>query len=401
MPVFQYKAKYATGEVGEGVVEASTKAEAVSQIRSTYEIVISVTQVKGEQKDIFEKYRKVNMKAFSLMCKQFSIIMKAGLPIVQTVDLVARQTEDKLLKKILTQVAEDIAAGWGLAFSFTQRAEKLLPNTFIETVRSGEESGDLIKAFDRMSIYYDKMTKTKQKVVSAMIYPTFVIVVAIFVVIVIMTIAVPQFTKTFESMNMELPIMTKIVIALSHFFSNFIWLIILLFAGAGVGLNLYNKTESGAIKVDRFKLAIPIVGDIMVMGAASQFSNTMSTMLSSGMPILSALGTSARSISSVCISQQILDIIPAVENGHSLGECMKNCDDLPEMLVEMVATGEATGSLEDILNVQAEYYDNEVDVLIARLMSLLEPAIICVLAVVVVGILLSIYLPMFNLYDAI
>lgn len=287
-----------------------------------------------------------------------------------------------------------------MSYSFEQRGKKILPSTFTETVKSGEESGDLIKAFERMSVYYDRMTKTRAKATSAMIYPAFVLFVAAIVIVIIMTYAVPTFASTFKSLDMELPLMTKIVIGVSDFFSNYIWLMVLVIAGIILGVKLYARTANGRIKVDKFKLALPLLGDVAVMTSASQFSHTMSTMLASGMPILQALSTASKSVSNACISEQIYGVLPLVEAGHSLGSCMEKCDTLPDMLVQMTATGEATGSLESILEVQAVYYDNEVDVLVARALSLLEPAIICVLAVVVVGVLLSIYMPMFSMYSA-
>lgn len=398
MPTYHYEAMYSNGEKGEGVLEATNKADAVAQIRHSYEIVVSLTEIKKQKSDTFVKYRKANLKSISLMCKQFSIIMKAGLPIVQTVDLVANQTQDKMLKNLLIQVSEDITSGWSMSYSLEQRGIGILPSTFIETVRSGEESGDLIKSFERMSVYYERMTKTRAKATSAMIYPAFVLVVAAIVITIIMAYAVPTFAETFSSMDMELPLMTKIVIAVSNFFSKYLWVLVLAVAGIVLAVKIYGKTPNGRVNIDKVKLALPLLGDVAVMTAASQFSHTMSTMLSSGMPILQALNTSSKSVTNSCISEQIYSVLPLVEAGHSLGSCMENCDQLPDMLVKMTATGEATGSLESILQVQAEYYDNEVDILVARALSILEPAIICVLAVVVLGVLLSIYMPMFSMY---
>ena len=202
-------------------------------------------------------------------------------------------------------------------------------------------------------------------------------------------------------MDLELPLTTRIVIGLSDFFSKYIWVILALGAGGLFALRLYAATEKGRVHMVRARLTLPILGKVALMTAASQFSHTMSAMLSAGMPILKALDTASRSVSNAYLSQQIGDTIPGVESGQSLGECMRQCPDLPSMLVNMTAMGEATGTLESVLEIQAEFYDNEVDVLSARALSLLEPIIICIMAVFVVIILLSIYLPMFQLYDAI
>ena len=401
MPTYHYEALHSNNEIGKGVVEALNKDDAVAQIRKNYEVVLKLDEVKQPIQDPLNKFRKLNLKVFALMCKQFSIILKAGLPLVQAIDIVASQVSDKVLKNMLIKVSEDIANGWSLAYSFSQEGNNRLPITFIETIRAGEESGDLIKSFERMSVYYDRMTKTRAKATSAMVYPAFLMVVAALVIVVIMTYAVPTFSNTFTSMGMDLPLPTKIVIAVSDFFNKYIWIIICIFALIGFIIRLYGNTNRGRVKLSRVRLAIPILGEIAVMTSASQFAHTMSAMLSAGMPILNALDIASRSVSNAHLSQELQNIIPGVEEGQSLGTCMSYCKDLPQMLIHMTAMGEATGSLEYTLEVQGEYYDNEVDTLTARALSLLEPIIICIMAVIVVCILLSIYLPMFSMYGAI
>lgn len=400
MPTYRYEALGGDGQRAEGVLEASDSAQAVSQIRQTYDVVLKLEEIAAPRTDPLEKFQKLNLKVFSLMCKQFSIILKSGLPLVQTVDLVASQVSDKMLKKLLEEVSQDIANGWSLSYSFSQRGKNRLPVTFVETIRAGEESGDLVRAFERMSIYYDRMTKTRAKATSALIYPAFLTVVAVIVVTIIMTYAVPTFASTFDSMDIELPLATRIVIGVSNFFSRYIWLLLCLVAGILLLLRLYSHTAKGRVQMSRLRLGLPILGKIAVMTAASQFAHTMAAMLSAGMPILNALDTASRSISNAHLSAQIQEVIPGVEGGRPLGECMRACKDLPPMLVQMTAMGESTGSLESTLEIQAEYYDNEVDTLSARALALLEPIIICIMAFFVLVILLSIYLPMYSMYGA-
>lgn len=401
MPTYRYEAMGGDGQRAEGVIEASDSAQAVSLVRQSYDVVLKLEEIAVARTDPLEKFQKLNVKVFALMCKQFSIILKAGLPLVQTVDLVASQLSDKMLKKLLNEVSLDIANGWSLSYSFSQRGKGRLPVTFIETIRAGEESGDLVRSFDRMSVYYDRMTKTRAKATSALVYPAFLTVVAVFVILIIMTYAVPTFASTFASMDMELPLPTKIVIAVSNFFSRYIWVLLCVVAGIIFLIRLYAGTAGGRIRMAQFRLTLPILGKLAAMTSASQFAHTMAAMLSAGMPILKALDTASRSVSNAHLSQQIQSTIPGVEGGRPLGECLRACGDLPPMLVQMTAMGEATGSLESTLEIQAEYYDNEVDNLSARALSLLEPIIICVMAIFVVIILLSIYLPMFGMYGAI
>ena len=400
MPTYRYEAVGGDGQRAEGVLEASDSTQAVSLIRQSYDVVLKLEEIAAPRTDPLEKFQKLNLKVFALMCKQFAIILKAGLPLVQTVDLVASQISDNMLKKMLEAVSLDIANGWSLSYSFSQRGKGRLPVTFLETIRAGEESGDLVRSFDRMSTYYDRMTKTRAKATSALIYPAFLSVVAVFVIIIIMTYAVPTFAGVFESMGTELPLPTRIVIGMSDFFSRYIWVLLGTAAGLIFLLRLYAGTAGGRIRMAQFRLTLPILGKLAAMTSASQFAHTMAAMLSAGMPILKALDTASRSVSNAHLSAQIQSVIPGVEGGRPLGECLNACRDLPPMLVQMTAMGEATGSLEGTLEIQAEYYNNEVENLSARALSLLEPIIICVMAVFVVLVLLSIYLPMFSMYSA-
>lgn len=401
MPTYHYQARRADGSTADGVVEASGPGAAVAQIRRSCDVVLSLQEIPARHERAITRLRRLNLKMFTLMCRQFSIILKAGLPLVQTVDLVAAQMTDRALKTLLAQVSEDIAGGWSLSASFSQRGGGRLPHAFLETLRSGEESGDLAGAFSRLSVYYGRMTKTRSKAVSALVYPAFLTVVAVIVVIVIMTVAVPTFARTFESMNIQLPLATRAVIAVSGFLTRYGWLLAAVVALLILAVRLYGRTPSGADRLARGRLALPVLGPLALMTSASQFAHTMAAMLSAGTPILRALETSARAVGNAHLSRQILEVLPGVEEGQSLGECLRRCPDLPPMLVQMTAMGEATGTLESTLEIQAEYYDGEVETLTTRAVSLLEPVIICIMALIVLVILLSIYGPLFTMYGAI
>ena len=401
MPTYHYEAQRPGGEKADGVVEAASPGAAVAQIRRTYDVVLSLQEIPARHESSLTRLRKLDLKMFALMCRQFSIILKAGLPLVQTVDLVASQMSDRALRQLLGQVSEDIAGGWSLSSSFSQRGGARLPQAFLETLRSGEESGDLAQAFSRLSAYYERMTKTRAKAVSALVYPAFLSVVAVIVVVIIMAYAVPTFARTFESLNIQLPLSTRAVIAVSDFVTAYGWLLAALIALALLGVRLYARTADGAVRLAKARLALPVLGPLALMTSASQFAHTMSAMLSAGTPILRSLETSARAMGNAHLSKQVRDVLPGVEEGQSLGTCLRRCPDLPPMLVQMTAMGEVTGTLESTLEIQAEYYDSEVETLTARALSLLEPIIICIMAVIVLVILLSIYLPLFTMYGAI
>lgn len=401
MATYRYEAAYANSEKVSGVVEAVSRDDAVAQIRQNCEVVLSLKEVpKTISRTPMNRLKKVTAKSLSLTCQQFAIILKAGLPLVQTVDLVADQCGDKNLQALLRQVSEDVSGGWSLSYSFDQRAADTLPVTFRETVRAGEESGDLLSAFERMADYFERMNKARSSVISAMIYPSFVIVVAVVVVFIIMNYAVPAFTGMFEGLNIELPWVTRALIATSSFFRKYTLVMAALAALIVFGFRLAAATQKGGFQLSRMQLYLPIVGGVVRMSNASQFAHTMSTLLAAGMPILQAIDASGRTMGNQCMAKDVLDTLPGVEGGRAFGECLCYSAELPKMLTQMTAVGEATGSMESTLDVLAEYYDNEVEVLTKRALAMLEPTLIVLLSVFVVFILMAVYLPMFSMYGA-
>lgn len=402
MPTYKYEGSYAGGGKVTGVVEAVSRADAVNQIRQSCDMVLSLKEIpKTVAWNPMSRFRKITAKSLALTCKQFSIILKAGLPLVQAVDLAADQCADKTLAALLRQVSEDVSNGWSLSYSFNQRGADTLPVTFRETVRAGEESGDLLSAFDRMSEYFERTNKTRESLVSALTYPAFVIFVAVIVIGIIMAYAVPAFTGLFGQLGGELPLPTKVLIAVSEFTQKWGLVVLLLIVLAVFGVRLYGNTKNGGLKLARMQLGLPIVGGIVQMSNASMFAHTMSTLLASGMPILQSIDASGRTMTNLLMSKEVLDTLVGVESGRSFGECLSYAKSIPAMLVQMVGVGEASGSMEDTLKVLAEYYDNETDVRAKQALALLEPAIIVVLAVFVVFILMSVYLPLFQMYDTI
>ncbi len=402
MPTYRYEGAYAGGERVTGVVEAVSQTAAVAQIRQSCEVVLSLKEVpRAAVRDPLARFQRISAKSLALTCRQFAIILKAGLPLVQTVDLVAEQCPDKALGRLLRQVSEDVSNGWSLSYSFAQRGERSLPVTFRETVRAGEESGDLLSSFDRMAEYYHRMNKTRESVVSALTYPAFVLAVAAVVVAIIMGYAVPTFTGMFQSMDVELPWVTVALIGVSNFFQRYALVLLGVMALAVFLLRLYGLTEKGGAVLAGLQLKLPLIGEVVRMSGASQFAHTMSTLLTAGMPILQAIEVSGRTMTNQCMSGEVMNILPGVEGGRPLGECMGYSKELPPMLVQMTAVGEATGSMESTLKVLAEYYDNEVEVRTKRALALLEPTVIVVLAIFVVFILMAVYLPMFSMYSAI
>lgn len=399
MALYKYKALSQSGAPVEGVIEARDATDAVIKLKETCSVIDDLKPVNAKASILSKNVSiKINEKNLSLVCKQFAIILTAGLPIVRTVELIAGQTEDKVIKNILIEVAEDVSSGYGLADSFEKRGPKL-PVTFIETVRAGEETGRLDIAFQRLHDYLTKKTRVKAKVVSALTYPMFVLGVAIIVIIIIMGFAVPVFIETFESLETRLPLPTRALIGLSNFTQAYGLIILIIIAIIVVALIVFGRTEKGAYTLSRIVLKLPIIGKVQYMNAASQFANTLSTMLDAGLPVMKAMNITGRSMTNRFMGQSVIDCVEGVEQGYSMGACLKANGTLPELLIEMVSVGEEAGSLPETLAVIGEYYDNEVETVTTRAVSLLEPIIICVLAVFVLWVLLSVYLPMFSMYD--
>ena len=400
MQTFKYTAVSRDGGRVTGIVEAFDEYAAVAKIKETCTVVTKIAPVKvipREHKDLLTP--KVSEKALAVMCSQFAIILGAGLPVVRAVELIAEQTADRALKKILQQAAGDVATGFTLAHSLENKG-RVLPVTFIETVRAGEESGTLDAAFRRLHSYYDKSSKLKGKVQAAMIYPVFTLVVAVFVVGIIMVKAVPNFVSSFVSMGIDLPAPTRMLIGASAFFVQF-WAVLLAAAAAfALFWKLWGGTEKGRLTQDRWKLKYPALGKLNLMKAAAQFANTMSTMLSAGIPVMQAVSITARVLDNACVGAEIGRQVPKLEEGRTLTEGLRTCEHLPPLLVEMAGVGEETGTLETTLEVVGSFYDNETELKSQKALSLLEPIIILVLAVIVVFILLSVYAPMFTLYGS-
>ena len=339
------------------------------------------------------------MKAFTVMCSQFAIILRAGIPIARTVHLIADKTTDKVLKRILTQVAEDVEAGRSISASFEERGGKLLPPTFVDTIRAGEETGSIDTAFRTMHRHLDKQTRMGARVRGALAYPVFVLVIAVIVVIVIMVKVVPTFTAIFDSYGAELPGITKALIAISHFFQH--WWIVLLGVGIVIYIayKLYDNTEEGRLNLARTARKIPVLGNINELNSASQFANSMATMLSAGLPLTRSISITARVIDNYFVSQEIGKLSGRLEEGHGLGVSLRESACMPDILTDMVAVGEETGELQSTMETVASYYDNELEEAINAAIAKLEPTLLVFMAIVAGFIVIAVYMAMFSMYS--
>ena len=401
MVTYKYVAQSRSGEKVSGVVEAFNEMDAVDRVKQNHDIIIKMTPVKGEGEGLLNMEiggSKLNSKAFTVMCSQFAIILNAGIPIARTVHLIAAKTSDKPLKKMLLQVAEDVEAGRSVAASFAERGEKILPPTFVETIAAGEQSGNLDKAFETVYEHFDKQAKMAAKVRSALAYPIFVLCIAVAVVAVLMIKVVPTFTAIFDSMGGELPGITKALIAISNFFINYWMLLLAIIAVGTIAYKVYGKSEEGRMNLAKWALKVPVLGNIQELNAASEFANTLTTMLSAGLTMTRAISITARTMSNYFMSTEVGKLAVRLEEGHALGQSMREADFMPDILVDMVSVGEETGEMEKTLNTIAGYYDVELDMAIASALAKLEPALLVGLAGIAGFIVIAIYMAMFGMY---
>lgn len=312
--------------------------------------------------------------------------------------MIGGQTEDKLLRKIFLKTAEDVAGGAGLANSIRRNGPQL-PATLIETIRAGEESGNIERSFEEMAQYYEKQYKTQSKIKSALSYPIFVVCVAIVVLIVVMVVVIPTLTQTFAELGGELPIMTQVLISTSEFFSKYWIFMVIAILALVLAWKMYVKTDNGIMTQGRMQLNMPVLGKIHRMSGAAEFANTMSMLLSSGLNVDRAIDITAKTLNNSVLRKETESMIARIEEGHPLGECIRDCKNYPRTLQEMCAMGEETGELDSSLKVIGDFYTNEADTATKDALAKLEPTMLVLLAVFAGFIVISIYLPMFTMYN--
>ena len=403
MITYKYSAVSKDGMKVNGVIEGYNEMDAIDRIKADYDIVLKVTPMEEAKESFLTKDlggNRLNNKEFTVMCSQFAIIIKSGIPIARAVALVYEKTTDKALKKLLKKVSTDVEGGRSLAASFEENGAGLLPQTFIESIRAGEESGNLDTAFESMYEHFDKQTKIGAKVKGALMYPAFVLVLGIVVVIVMMVKVIPTFINIFDGLDAELPAITKSLIAVSTFFQHY-WALLAVIAIVGfIAYKVYGNTEEGRIKLAKNSLKLPVLGNIQQLNAASQFSNTLVTMIDAGLPLTKAVSITAKALDNYYISQEVGKMTGQIEEGHTLGDAMRDSGCMPDILTDMTAVGEESGELSETLSTIAAYYDSELATAISEALAKLEPAILVVIAGFAGYVVIAIYVAMFSMYGS-
>lgn len=399
MPQYEWKGRKRSGESAEGVLTAENKEAAQAALRRQ-QIIPSKIKEKGKELALPKFGGGVPVKDLSIFTRQFSVMIDAGLPVVQCLEILGGQAENKTFQRVLFEVREDVEAGSSLFDAF-RKHPKVFDDLYCNLVAAGEAGGILDTILQRLAVYLEKNVKLKAAVKSALIYPVVVVVVAILVVVIIMWKVIPVFASLFMGLGAKLPMPTRIVIAISNFLGT--WAIPLAIAIAAVAFatKSYYATPGGRYNIDKLMLKLPVLGIVLRKIAVARFTRTMATLVSSGVPILEGLAITARTSGNAIIEEAIMKTRKSVEEGKTLSQPLEESKVFPGMVTQMINVGESTGALDAMLSKIADFYEDEVDTAIANLMSMLEPLIIVFLGTTVGGIVISMYMPLFSLIQQI
>src|SRR5713226_5419228 len=399
MPVYTYRGTNRAGASVSGEMAAANKNELATLLRRQ-QINISKMSEKGREFNFPTFGGKVTAKELAIFTRQFSVMIDAGLPLVQCLEILANQQEHKSFQKILLQVRQDVEAGSTLADAM-RRHPKAFNNLYVNMIAAGEAGGILDTILQRLSVYIEKAVKLASQVKAALIYPIAVITIAAMVVAVILLKVIPTFAALFAGLGAELPLPTRIVIAASNFLARYFIFFLVAIAGGVYGFRRYYATYTGRRVIDGFLLKLPILGMILRKIAVARFCRTLATLTSSGVPILESLDITARTAGNAIVEDAILETRKSVEGGKTIVEPLRDSHIFPNMVVQMIGVGEQTGALDVMLNKIADFYEDEVDSAVAGLLKLLEPVMIAILGVIIGGIVIAMYLPMFTLINKI
>ena len=400
MAQFIWKGKTRQGAVTGGVLVADSKDVAISELRKKQ---IEVTSVKEKGKELAVPrfgMGKVSPKRLAIFTRQFSVMIDAGLPLVQCLEILGTQQDYKPFQKIILAVRQDVEAGQSLAEAL-RKHPRAFDDLFVNMIAAGEAGGILDTILRRLSTYIEKAVKLAGQVKTALIYPVAVIGVAIIVVAIILWKVIPTFAALFAALGAQLPLPTRVVIAMSNFLASYFLFVIILSAFAVYALKRYYATEKGRRVIDKIILKMPVLGDVMQKIAVARFCRTLATLTSSGVPILDGLEITAKTAGNAIIEDAIMSVRKSVEAGRTISEPLAETKVFPAMVVQMIGVGEQTGALDAMLNKIAEFYEEEVDNAVTGLMKLMEPIMISLLGVVIGTIVVAMYMPMFDLISKI
>ncbi|MGI9037860.1 MAG: type II secretion system F family protein [Gemmatimonadota bacterium] len=398
MPVFNYSARTLSGELRRDSIEVPTKDDVISYLRGQRLIPLSVREKPKSMSFSFGK--KVKNRDIVIMTRQFATMVNAGLPLVQALDILVKQSESDVLRQSLEAVLHDVESGNTLADALAEHP-KVFSDLYVNMVAAGETGGILDTIMNRLAVFLEKSEALARKVKAAMIYPAVISVVAVGAIVVLLLFVIPTFQEMFASFDQALPLPTQIVINMSDFLQSYWWALLAGGAGATFAFRNWKKTDSGRLMFDKILLRLPILGNLARKSAVARFTRTLGTLLSSGVAILEGLEITAKTSGNRVIHDAVMSSRSSIAGGESISEPLRRAEVFPPMVTSMINVGEETGDLDGMLTKVADFYDDEVDVAVEGLLKAMEPLMIVVLGSIVGGMIVAMYLPIFGVINSI
>ncbi len=398
MPIYIYSAKTVAGEIQSGNVDLPNREAVIGYLRRQRLIPVTVRE---KPKDVtIPMGRRIRMKEIVHFTRQFATMVNSGLPLVQCLDILSQQTENKFLSKSVREVQADVESGATLADALRNHP-KVFTDLYVNMVAAGEAGGILDTVLLRLSVFLEKNEALVRKVKGAMIYPGVILSVAVVAVTVLLVFVIPTFESMFSSVDLALPAPTRFVIWLSDMIQNYWWLILGVIAATIWSVRMYYKTAAGRLALDKLLLRVPVLGDLLRKTAVARFTRTLGTLLASGVSILDGLEITARTAGNRVIHDAVMRSRSSIAGGETIAEPLKQSGVFPPMVTQMINVGEQTGTIDEMLDKIADFYDDEVDTAVEALLSAMEPILIVFLGVVVGGMIVAMYLPIFDMINVV
>jgi type IV pilus assembly protein PilC len=400
MPKYAWEGRVPQGGFRKGELEGPNELAVRAYLRQQQIIPTKIVKKATELKISLPFMKgRVKKKSLAIFTRQLATMIDAGLPLVQSLDILSQQEEEETFKEIIRTIKNEVEAGATLAAAL-QKHPRVFDDMYVNLVVAAEEAGTLDVILSRLATHIEKMEELKKKIKSALVYPIMILTVAIGVTIILMVFVVPVFEKLFAGIGSTLPLPTRVVIGISDIFKSYLPIVIGITVVLAIVLRRYYKTEQGRLRIDDFMLKVPIFGELLRKVAIARFARTLGTLVSSGVPILESLNIVAGAAGNKVIEETILKGRTSISEGQTISEPLAQSGVFPIMVTQMIGVGETTGSLELMLNKVADFYEAEVDVAVATLSSMLEPVLMIFLGVIVGGLVISMYLPIFKMASA-
>ena len=399
MPLYEYTAKNSSGQILKGQLDAPSRDDVVNHIRKNRMILVNVREAPKSINLSFGT-KRITTRDTVIFTRQFATMINAGLPLVQSLNILAQQTENKALKDVTRTVVYDVEAGNTLADALSKHP-KAFSGLYVNMVAAGEAGGILDTILLRLAVFLEKNDALIRKVKGAMVYPGVILTVAGAAIAILLIFVIPTFQSMFASVGMELPLPTRIVIGASDVLLGYWWAIIGVLLVLAFAVRQYYRTDGGRRRIDAALLASPFLGDMLRKSAVSRFTRTLGTLISSGVSILDGLEITAKTAGNRVIHDAVMESRQSIAGGETIAAPLERSKVFPPMVISMIAVGEQTGGLDEMLSKIADFYDEEVDVSVGTLLSLMEPIMIVVLGVIVGGMVVAMYLPIFDMMNAI